>query len=423
MSSAQFDPCKQWLGIDAVELGDPRRVLGLLPSEADPLVVLRAADARITLLRSIAPGPFDMARNALIKRVEESREAVLTQIASAPKPPVPVGTTFAMPPAPAGAGAAQMPPIAIDPAEPAFPMAGSPWGETAAHDGGDRFAVNVKTRNVYRKQLNTGVFLLLIGTLAAAAGGLVWYQKDKQPFNTLLSQLGIGTPKAATKDEASSEPLLWPKPAQDVVAATSPDAPSAGSTVDTGTMDGIDQEPFVALLEQAVTALQAQRFDDADETLLWAGEKAVGIPAHSRLAQWRALANYAKRFADHRDRALDAKGAEREYEIDGKRLAIVEIDDEEIVYRYAGRNKTLSRSRIPDKLLLAILQGWLNRKPANHLYLGAYHATKPEPDLEKARHAWQLAERGGADASELLPLLDDPVLLKAAEAAADRDDQ
>lgn len=83
MSDAQFDPCKQWLGIDAVDLSDPRRVLGLLPSESDPLAVLRAAAARLTLLQGIAPGPFDIARNALLKRVEEAREAVLAQIASA----------------------------------------------------------------------------------------------------------------------------------------------------------------------------------------------------------------------------------------------------------------------------------------------------------------------------------------------------
>ena len=53
-------------------------------------------------------------------------------------------------------------------------------------------------------------------------------------------------------------------------------------------------------------------------------------------------------------------------------------------------------------------------------FTGAYHATKTEPDLEKARASWQLANARGADASALLPLLDDPVLVKA---AADGEDQ
>jgi type IV pilus assembly protein PilB len=103
-----------------------------------------------------------------------------------------------------------------------------------------------------------------------------------------------------------------------------------------------------------------------------------------------------------------------EYEIDGKRVGIVEIDEAKVIYRFAGKNKTVPRSRIPGKLLLAIVTGWFDRKPVNQLYLGAYHATKQEPDLDKAREAWELASRRGADASDLMPLLEDPVLLKAA---------
>ena len=149
----------------------------------------------------------------------------------------------------------------------------------------------------------------------------------------------------------------------------------------------------------------------------------MGRAAANRLTQWQALVTYAKGFADLRERALDAARPGLEYEIDGKRVAIVELDTTKIIYRFAGKNKTIPRSKIPNKLMMAILEKWLNRKPANHLYLGAHHATKPEPDLEKARDAWQQAERGGADASELLPLLTDPVLVKAAGSAAGRDDQ
>jgi hypothetical protein len=252
--------------------------------------------------------------------------------------------------------------------------------------------------------------------------------------------LGIGTtePASTNKDEASAKPLVWPKPAQETIAAIVVDSPPADAGVstvpehqaaepsspvdepspleiaDTANTDSADSEAIDRLLKKSLAALQEQRFDDADRTLVQAGEEAGIAPSHGRLAHWQALANCARGFADYRNQALDAADSAREYEIDGKRLAVVEIDDEKIVYRFAGKNKTLPRSRIPDKLLLAILKGWLNRKPANQLHLGAYHATKPKPDLEKAREAWLLAERGGADASELLPLLDDPVLVKAA---------
>ena len=86
-NDAPFDPCRQWLGIDAVDLGDARRVLGVRPDERDPLVVLRAAEARLSLLRRISPGPFERARAGLVTRVEEAREKVLAEIAAAPPRP------------------------------------------------------------------------------------------------------------------------------------------------------------------------------------------------------------------------------------------------------------------------------------------------------------------------------------------------
>ena len=81
-NEAPFDPCKQWLGIDAVDLGNARLVLGVTQQEADPIAVLRSAEARLNLLRAISPGPFEMARAGLIKRVEEAREKLLAEIAS-----------------------------------------------------------------------------------------------------------------------------------------------------------------------------------------------------------------------------------------------------------------------------------------------------------------------------------------------------
>jgi hypothetical protein len=417
MSSAQFDPCRQWLGIDAVELGDPRRVLGLLPSEADPLVVLRAADARLTLLRSIAPGPFDMARQALIKRVEESREAVLTQIATAPHPPLPIGAAFTMPPAPAATGVSQPPPL---------PMV--PW-ESQSDDG---FVAVKKSPASRNRSSGSGGLLLLIALLLAAAGGLVWVWKDDPSVKDALATISSGAKQPTIRKfgdpdpppEQEPEPRPQPAPASPpdpepqrevtVESTVAPEEPAAPESAAEATNDAADAEAIVPFLKKTLAALQDGQFDEADDALGQAGDEAIGRAAADRLAQWQALVTYAKGFADLRERALDAARPGLEYEIDGRVVAIVEMDEGKIIYRYAGKNKTLPRSKIPDKLMLAILEKWLTRKPANHLFLGAYHATKPGPDLEKARGAWQLAQRGGADASDLLPLLDDPVLVKAA---------
>lgn len=72
-----FDPCREWLGIDAVALGDPARVLGVPAECRDPAVIGRAADARLQSLRQVTPGPFAKAHAALVSRVEEARDTLL----------------------------------------------------------------------------------------------------------------------------------------------------------------------------------------------------------------------------------------------------------------------------------------------------------------------------------------------------------
>lgn len=503
MSSAQFDPCRQWLGIDAVDLTNPRRVLGLLPSESDPLVVLRAADARLTVLKGIAPGPFDMARNALIKRVEEAREAVLAQVAATPKQQAPVGTSFTMPPPPGGSlprapapppiqSAGRIPNVPVVPAVP-FPHGAteaSPWNERADADHGG--SVSVKTRPVYRKQSSgAGTLLLLLVGLGAAAGGLLWMkmradeQRKVASREVAAAERGdqqksadedeserqmAGTKRTAamrrperdpndtTSDDAVStsvpprrepmpvrrrpepEPETTPEPEPAPEPETTPEPepvpePTDGPPVaepaapdETDSPAPLSSEPSTPeetaaeinrLLAEVFAALQEQQFDAAQLAVKAADKKAAG-PAHKRVVSWDSLITYAKGFADYRSQALAAMRPGQEYEIDGKKIAVIEIDAEKFIYRRAGKNKTVSADKIPGGILMAIITEWFDNNPANNLYLGAYHATKAEPDLEKARASWQLANARGADASALLPLLDDPVLVKA---AADGEDQ
>jgi cytoskeletal protein RodZ len=491
MSSAQFDPCRQWLGIDAVDLTNPRRVLGLLPSESDPLVVLRAADARLTVLKGIAPGPFDMARNALIKRVEEAREAVLAQVAATPKQQAPVGTSFTMPPPPGGSlpRAPAPPPIQSAgrspniPTVPAVPMPhgateASPWSERADADHGG--FVSVKTRPVYRKQSSgAGTLLLLLVGLGAAAGGLLWMKMRADEQRKVASREVAAAEredqqKSADEDESERQragtkrTAAMRRPERDPNDTTSDDAvstsasprrepmpvrrrpePEPETTPEPEPVPEPTDGPPVAepaapdqtdspvpplaeppapeetaaeinrLLAEVFAALQEQQFDAAQLAVKAADKKAAG-PAQKRVVSWDSLLTYAKGFADYRRQALAAVQPGQEYEIDGKKIAVIEIDAEKFIYRYAGKNKTVSADKIPGGILMAIITEWFDNNPANNLYLGAYHATKAEPDLEKARASWQLANARGADASALLPLLDDPVLVKA---AADGEDQ
>ena len=517
MSSAQFDPCRQWLGIDAVDLADPRRVLGILPAESDPLVVRRAADARLTHLKGIAPGPFEMARTALIKRVEEAREAVLAQIAATPTPAAPIGRSFTMPLPPGGSiprapapafdrpglpsfppsappaipAAGRIPNIPVVPAVPLSPVPfpqsaaeASPWNAPDAADQGG--FVTVKTRPVYRKQSSaSGILLLLLVGLAAAGGGLFWMNvrgkerrkeghrdvavvkredaghKDSEDDSHRQSSGTKGTagmrrpprdPNDTTSDRAVStsappeqksqpaqrrpepKPALKPKPAPKPEPAPKPKpAPQpagSSSAAEPASTDRTDSpapaaaEPAIPdedsaaainlLLTEVLVALQKQQFDAAELAVKAADKKTGGGPAEKRVRSWDSLVTYAKGFADYRSQALATVKPGQEYDIDGKKVGIIEIDADKFIYRHAGKSTTVPGDRIPGGILMAIITEWFDDNPANNLYLGAYHATKGEPDLEKARSCWQLAGARGADASDLLPLLKDPVLVKAA---------
>jgi hypothetical protein len=89
------------------------------------------------------------------------------------------------------------------------------------------------------------------------------------------------------------------------------------------------------------------------------------------------------------------------------------VDADTFKYRSSVGSKTVSHDKIPAGIMLAIVMQWFDENPANDLYLGAYHLSKSEPDLKLAREHWEKAQAAGADASGLMPLLDDPVFAKS----------
>jgi hypothetical protein len=468
-----FDPCRQWLGVDAVHAGNARLMLGVSLEEADPAVVLRAAEARLNLLRAISPGPFEMARAGLIKRVEEAREKLLAEIAAGPQrsrsdSPAP----FAMP-APPSQRAAGVPPIsaarpaaipAIPPAVPAAVPAVPPTVPGGDFQGVGVGAETIAIRTtVYRKKTPVAGIATALLTLSALAGGLVYYAYYVKPNakNSGERQLARAEVEAApiipqppqdrrpkggkrsadpTSDDAVStskppsarnerrrparpEPEPEPERQPEVssppretarpAAAPSPEAMAGGMTGDMAE----DTAQLDATLAEALESLQRQEYDTVTTLLAAASKKtggrASGSAARQRLESWQQLAVYSKGFMDYREKAMAAVKPGDEYDVKNQKVGVVEVDADTFKYRSAGGNKTVSRDKIPAGIVLAIVMQWFDENPANDLYLGAYHLSKPEPDLQRAREHWEKAQAGGADASGLMPLLDDPVVAKS----------
>lgn len=514
-NESPFDPCRQWLGIDAVDLGNARLVLGVSRQEVDPLAVLRAAEARLNLLRTISPGPFEMARAGLIKRVEEAREKLLAEIAASPPRPRPdAAVTFAMPvppsqraatvppdsptyPGVAGDMAASMPP-AVPAARPPMPPA-VPGGGFGA-DGGATIAIRT---TVYRKKTPVAGIALTIVALSAVVGGLFSYtlygrknagkpraakagerqtaraepegsrggaesvagrksasaeqadrRKDEEPLDP-RSDRAVSTSKPpspgkerqrrsppASESKPAPEPKPDPDPAPEPEPASKPGAkperepvsdgpparevmPKPAAADDTAAEemqagrkppefnpDGVmaeENSELDATLAESLEALRRQEYDTVTRLLATAFKQANGPQARQRVAGWQQLATYYKGFMGYREKALAAVKSGDEYDVKDQKISIVEVDDDRFVFRSAGGNKTVPRDKIPAGIVLAIVMQWFDANPANNLYIGAYHLAKPEPDPARAREHWDQAEAANADASGLMPLLDDPV--------------
>lgn len=446
-------PCREWLGLEPDDLANARRVLGVLPRETDPRVVLEAAKARIRLLRTIDAGPLEAVRHALLERVERAREEVLDAIAAARGDGVsdtPARRrSFAMPPPPPGV----VPPRRDDP-ESAIPSIRLRAGPPPRRSGTPALAV---------------IGLSSLVALAAVLGWITWQRgmpaRERRdvarhdvpgrgaPARTADGDRSRPAPAAPAEPAVPSPPASEPSgapatgrqppPAPErgagsaaLAAAAAPDdshpvasapapdrlpaaepppqlpGPSATpSPADASTrVDGSVADALLEPLQAVRRAMAGRDFDAAGARLRTAAAASSGADAVARVEAWRQLLHYARGFADYRDTALGTVAPGQEYDVDGKKIAVVEIDDETFIYRYAGRNTSVRRDRIPGGILMAIVTTWFDAKPENQLFIGAYHATKPEPDPTKARACWEAASAAGIDASHLLGLLDDPAL-------------
>ncbi len=531
----RFDPCRAWLGIDRADLADPRRVLGLVPGETDPIVVLKAAETRLKALKGLAAGPHHAAREALILQVEQAREKVLSQIAA-------VGNGQAAAVAAASKTGFAMPPPPRRPAAPDSDADAEGGATVLFEDRGNSSAIEegtaspptlrIRPRRPVRRQGSGAIWVSLLAMLASVAAGVgfIWWQARQQELRlaarsqanrphrdedlaggpqgdpgarskplpedvaisssppppqrqqpgkkpgasmTSKSSATVGSPAptavatstpradAAMGDEPRRTPPaalarvsvpepMDDEPATDDAAAptasvtdtssetmTSEDAPSDDAPIEITSTDDMAEDTEVdapaaetdtaddetdTAIAQALAAIRTSDFDTADALLASALEGGRSAPAKRRVSDWQTLAQYAREFAGFREKAIAEVKPGNEFDVNGKKVGVVEIDDKKFIYRFQGRNKTTPRNKIPAGIAMAIVTTWFDERPANHLFLGAYHATKPEPDLAKAKDHWERAEKGGINAEPLLRLLDDPVLEAGAKASEPTDE-
>jgi len=212
-----------------------------------------------------------------------------------------------------------------------------------------------------------------------------------------------------TRAKPAQEKSVVGKPSEGTLTQATAQATAEATAEENGQLD--------ATLAKTLEALRQQEYDTVTRLLGTAskqtGGRRAGSVASQRIDSWQQLATYFKGFMEYREKALAAVKSGDEYDVKNQKISVVEVDADRFIYRSAGSNKTVARDKIPAGIVLAIVMQWFDANPANDLYVGAYHLAKPEPDLPRAREHWEQARAAGADASVLMPLLDDPVFAKA----------
>ncbi len=471
---SRTDPCREWLGIDAVELANPWRVLDIPPEETSPVAIARAADKRLKMLRGIDPGSLEVARDAIIRRVEESRDELLSKVSAAsatdwgaddstgtpfaPAGQAPVSPLAAPPPTPAPAGAAgaegpaelidfqprltggrRRPPVSALPATLSLlclAVAGIAayvvWPRRPASDPAPPLPIVAEDRAEALVQERPEPT-----TTPPLTGAVVTPPAPPEGGDRASDRIALRTPApdvfppeadqfppVAEPESAASEaypPIEEPPPtAPEQPAATAEPVPFDPPRAPAPPAAGKAANKIVLLLRTALSEIQRNDFAAARKELDAARKLAAGDSAlERRVAGWRQFADLAEEYVGQRKLALQNFGQARDLEVGDVRISVIEVTPQQFVYRHAGRNSRVPHEKIPEPIVQAIVNARFaaDGRPVNHLYVGARQLARPRMDLQAARSAWAKARAAGEDTSLLEPLLQDPLIVGAAEAA------
>lgn len=440
----KFDPSREWLGIDAVDLADPLRVLGLPANVSDRDAVIAAAARLLEKLQRIDPGPFKRAHESLARRIEACRDQVLATVAAratrpvpraAPAPPVP---SFIAPAVPGG------------PVPPPLPDRTPKADALALTTEPDVIRVEQSAPASRKRPSALPTLLSLLALVAVGGAAFKFWPQRGAKTDSEAPQLAVAIPRPQAPTLAAPPPPAAVTPATEPPAneppAVKPTPPAAPANPGTSSPPQVGAPPpvlptpapqpppappqpdprvrarAVAGVDQALRAayeaIRADEFDTADRQVAAAARLAED---HDDLADrvtcWQQFARYARQAAEYREKALNAANAGGDYEVGNQRIAVVESTPQRFVYRKAGRNVPISpRADVPGPIVTAILRAWFaaDGRPGNHVFLGTHLLARREPNTRLAAAEWDRARDRGEDVSNLEPLLKDPIIQEAA---------
>ena len=220
-------------------------------------------------------------------------------------------------------------------------------------------------------------------------------------------------PLEPAKDSRKSIPPPKPNSTPGVAAADEQPAPEVPPPAVTPQPPQSEQTPeqeatFEQAMKNARAAMAGRAIERAKQELQIAKTNTSTQLQEQQWVQLDSLYTYVEGFWKAVVDGMRELQATDTLAIDNSEIAIVEVGDNRLTIRAAGRNISYTLDNLPADLAVALASRWFDAKvPANKLFLGAFHAVDPKGDIDQARRLWQEATREGASAEHLLPLLND----------------
>lgn len=166
--------------------------------------------------------------------------------------------------------------------------------------------------------------------------------------------------------------------------------------------------------------LAGRNVDGLGAALQQAKSLARSPEQHKELTRIEEFAGYVAGFWNAVRESMKGLQLNDEIKIGSTVLVVVSADQSEVTFHRPGRNDTYTVANMPGGVAFALAERWYDKvNPVNKIYLGAFHAADPSGDPAEARRLWEAANKSGASATDLMPLLDAPRVRGADAMASD----
>lgn len=417
---SEFNPYREWLGIDLSGKPTYYQLIGVSPSEEDIEVIRKSALDRLRKLEQVdcvtpAHQQLKQQLTIRIKRAakclmnDESRVRYDRQLLSANQQLVHLDRA-----------SGQVGEIIGD--DSGISQAGD-----VAIDADAKPAASISKRYKTRQTRNNTILLCLVMGLISIAGlgFLLLTQTD-------LGRTTLGLPNQSALIVRNNEDVAFdedvealPMNAEDFADDRSTRDQELAETITPVSESNLDR---TAVTNSATSSPPAPKDLQELQNALIAAHNSLQnrdpAQAKQRLNDIRALpmrvadrekydrllvlADYVEQYWQALDDGLAKLQAGTEFVVAGTRMIVVENNADQLIVRSNGQNRNLPRNNLPLDVELAIADGWFKGNAAStKVFRGAMMAVTPGFEPDEVRELWRQASEEGVDIGDLEQVLDD----------------